>query len=93
MTYLEFGMFLNVVGSHTIQYELRFIRHSHNVVAGRVSKQPVHTNYHIYQHTHPFNGPLSVTTQVSWCQRGKTNLDFTEASAGLYATLHIAPDR
>ena len=30
-------------------------------------------------HTHPFNGPLSVTTQVSRYQKGKTNLDFTEA--------------
>ena len=27
----------------------------------------------------PFNGPLSGTTQVSWYQKGKTNLDFTEA--------------
>ena len=31
------------------------------------------------KHTHPFNGPLSGTTQVSWYQKGKTNLDFTEA--------------
>jgi len=32
-------------------------------------------------HTHPFNGPLSGTTRVSRYQRqrGKTNLDFTEA--------------
>ena len=30
-------------------------------------------------HTHPFNGPFSGTTQVSRCQKGKTNLDFTEA--------------
>ena len=29
--------------------------------------------------THPFNGPLSGTTQVSQYQKGKTNLDFTEA--------------
>jgi len=26
-----------------------------------------------------FNGPLSGTTQVSWYQNGKTNLDFTGA--------------
>ena len=32
-----------------------------------------------YTHTHPFNGPLSRTTQVSWYQKGKTKLDFTEA--------------
>ena len=30
-------------------------------------------------HTHPFNGPFSGTTRVSRYQKGKTNLDFTEA--------------
>ena len=30
-------------------------------------------------HTHQFNGPLSVIIRVSWYQKGKTNLDFTEA--------------
>ena len=30
-------------------------------------------------HTQPFNSPLSRTTRVSWYQKGKTNLDFTEA--------------
>ena len=29
-------------------------------------------------HTHPFNGSLSRTTQVSRYQKGKTSLDFTE---------------
>ena len=33
----------------------------------------------IHTHTHPFNGPLSGTTRVSRYQKGKTNLDFTEA--------------
>ena len=32
-----------------------------------------------HTHTHPFNGPLSGTTQVSRYQKGETNLDFTEA--------------
>jgi len=31
------------------------------------------------QHTHPFNGPFSVTTRVSRYQKGKTNQDFAEA--------------
>ena len=50
-------------------------------------------------HTHPFNGPFSGTTQVSRYQKGKTNLDFTEARDSewqwhqLYASLHLAPDR
>ena len=33
----------------------------------------------IIAHTHPFNGPFSGTTRVSRYQKGKTNLDFTEA--------------
>ena len=33
---------------------------------------PTHT------HTHPFNGHFSGTAWVSWYQKGKTNLDFTE---------------
>jgi len=33
-----------------------------------------------HTHTHPFNGPLSGTARVSrQYQKGKTNLDFTEA--------------
>jgi len=31
---------------------------------------------------HPFNGPLSGTTRVNQYQKGKTNLDFTEARHG-----------
>ena len=31
------------------------------------------------EHTHPVNGPLSGTTHVSRYQKGKTNMDFTEA--------------
>jgi len=35
--------------------------------------------WQLTQHTHPFNSPLSTTTRVSRYQKGKTNLDFTEA--------------
>ena len=40
-----------------------------------------HTCKNSWTHTHtrPFNGPLSGTTRVSQYQKGKTNLDFTEA--------------
>ena len=34
---------------------------------------------HTHTHTHPLNGPLSGTTRVSQYEKGKTNLDFTEA--------------
>ena len=34
---------------------------------------------HSNTHTHPFNGSFSRTTWVSQHQKGKTNLDFTEA--------------
>jgi len=32
-----------------------------------------------HTHTHPFNGPVSGSTRASRYQKGKTNLDFTEA--------------
>ena len=32
-----------------------------------------------HTHTHPFSGPFSGTTRVGQYQKGKTNLDFTEA--------------
>jgi len=32
-----------------------------------------------HTHAHPFNGPFSGTTRVGQYQKGKTNLDFTEA--------------
>ena len=38
-----------------------------------------HDRSHYLSHTHPFNGRLSGTTRVSRDQKGKTNLDFTEA--------------
>ena len=34
---------------------------------------------HTITHTHPFNGPLSGTTQVSRYQKGTTNQDFADA--------------
>ena len=34
---------------------------------------------HAHTHTLTFNGSLSGTTWVSWYQKGKTNLDSTEA--------------
>ena len=37
--------------------------------------------YTTHTHTHtPVSWPFSGTTQVSWYQKGKTNLDFTEAT-------------
>ena len=55
--------------------------------AASVSAASAHTQHnHIFciitnrcTHTHPFNGPLSGTTRVSRYQKGKTNLNFTEA--------------
>ena len=44
----------------------------------QVCQQP-HRLVLAHTHTHPFNGPFSRNTQVSWYQKGKTNLDFTEA--------------
>jgi len=44
-----------------------------------VCSRRVHLLSYYITHTHPFNGPFSGTTQVSWYQKGKTNLDFTVA--------------
>jgi len=43
------------------------------------SMHSAHAHTHTHTHTHPFNCPFSGTTQVSQYQKGKTNLDFTEA--------------
>jgi len=57
--------------------------------ARRISKIGEHlTNTHT--HTHTFNGPFSGTTRVGQYQKGKTNLDFTEARDSEW---HLAPDR
>jgi len=46
-------------------------------IFGRLIAQVVSLITHT--HTHPFNGPFSGTIQVGRYQKGKTNLDFTEA--------------
>ena len=40
-------------------------------------------------HTHLFNDPLSGTTRVSRYQKGKTNLDFTEARDSEWQWHHL----
>ena len=50
------------------------------LLVSKTTKNAVHIDDNeITTHTHTFNGPFSWTTQVSWYQKGKTNLDFTEA--------------
>jgi len=53
--------------------------HLTGMLNGPVHGNSLHTVVCSYTHTHLFNGPLSRTTQVSRYQKGKTNLDFTEA--------------
>ena len=43
------------------------------------SKTKIHGLFSRFSVTHPFNSPLSGTTQVSRYQKGNTSLDFTEA--------------
>ena len=57
-----------------------------------------HAHTHTHTHTHPFNGPFSETTWVSRYQKGKTNLDFTEARDSEWqwhqlGHMHLSPDR
>jgi len=51
----------------------RVARGSRQPLTSRLATHPSNT------HTHTFNGPFSGTTQVSRYQKGRTNLDFTEA--------------
>jgi len=41
------------------------------------------------QQQHPFNGPLFGTTLVSWHQKGKTNVNFTEARDSEWQLHHL----
>jgi len=56
------------------------ICHNYIHLISKTATYSTHTHTCTRTHTHPFNGPLSGTTQVSRYQKGKTNLDFTEAT-------------
>ena len=47
---------------------------------------------YMHARTHTFNGPLSRTTRLSWFYWSKRQW-VAVASAGPYASLHLAPDR
>jgi len=58
--------------------------YSKNKKVGRFWETLLYLYLYIYMYTlyttlHSFNGPFSGTTRVSRYQKGKTNLDFTEA--------------
>jgi len=63
------GLLLACVVVYMKRYRRRHVTH--------YQRQP---RLHTHTHTHPLNGPLSRTTRVSLYQKGKTNLDFTEAT-------------
>jgi len=46
-------------------------------------------NSNFTAYTHPFNGPFSGTNRVSQYQKGKTNLDFTEARDSEWQWHHL----
>jgi len=54
----------------------------HNVTGNLFNASSPMNHKQKHTHTQPFNGPLSGTTRVSQYQKGKTNLDFTEARDG-----------
>jgi len=51
-------------------------------IAKEVDPQGILMLIIIHTHTQPFKGPFSGTTRMSWYQKGKTNLDLTEARDG-----------
>jgi len=50
-----------------------------NTIDGDDVQNKINTKLLNNTHTQPFNGPMSRTTRVSQYQKGRTNLDFTEA--------------
>ena len=81
---------------HMVQHMVPFCYRLTKVVLEKWQLNQSHT----HTHTHPFNGSFSGTTEVSRYQKGKTNLDFTEARDSEWqwhqlghASLHLAPDR
>ena len=56
-------------------------RKAHSIQGGPPGRNALlkYGTVHTHTHTHPFNGPFSGTTRVGQYQKGKTNLDFTEA--------------
>jgi len=64
--------------SDTIQLVLWKIYKKYQGSGPSSASEPFHS-VEQQTHTHPFNSPFSGTTRVSWYQKGKTNLDFTEA--------------
>jgi len=80
--------FLFVVYSNKVSISLKHYRliltcmqwHVDSEYRGRLSHAGKQ-KYAVYLHTHtyPFNGPLAGSIRVSQYQKGKTNLDFTEA--------------
>jgi len=63
-------------GSLQVEYAVKIVK-AFLIIKQIWNKMKYMTDTHT--HTHPFNGPFSVTTRVSRYQKGKTNLDFTEA--------------
>ena len=67
---------------HRFTYAIRCYTSSRQQYRAQKKRHVTKCRLHFMQlhtHTHPFNGPFSGTTQVSRYQKGKTNLDFTEA--------------
>jgi len=68
-------IFIRFLSRHFIAYLRPTVANGYNLAAVKLHE----TNQKKHTHTHPFNGPFSGTTRVSRYQKGKTNLDFTEA--------------
>jgi len=71
----------NIMSSVTAHSSLcaldRYVETPHTIYIHARTHARMHA--HTHTHTHQFNSPLSGTTRVSRYQKGKTNLDFTEA--------------
>jgi len=68
-----------ILSSDMWRFFLHKISHTQWQIKQRVQLLVSYSSTPNKQWHHLLNGPLSRTTQASWYQKGKTNLDFTEA--------------
>jgi len=71
----------NILENLTVKKIQNWLRINRVTATSLVSPFLEHSVHYTHTHpfTHPFKGPFSGTTRVGWYQKGKTNLDFTEA--------------
>ena len=67
-----------LIGVYWLQFTVVQTGETVRVLTAAAARLPV-SSVHTHAYTRPFNDPFSGTTRVSRYQKGRANLDFTEA--------------